>query len=319
MKLLNIIVSIFLVFPTLTFSQVNLDEEYEICIEALNQLRNNNPPGFAELIDENVLKDINETTLTNYVDQASKILIKYENPKQEFVLISQSQTNYKGELINITGLSFPFPPPTKPSIVADQHIMFLFSDDISDNKLVGFRIRDFAGPARQMEEAAKSKPHLEKFDLQTENLTWIRIWYDNGPTSNEFGNESGVYALSGDSKILKKAKIDKLVSDIFRLINSAEIDSTDYKYSLRRTAANPEYVYLRMTFENYNYQEFNEFSIFTVLTAEERVDELSDGFIVIKHSEVFRYFLKVENNKELFNKLAELGRADYGELVERNP
>jgi hypothetical protein len=165
----------------------------------------------------------------------------------------------------------------------------------------------------------KKKPHLAHFDFKTENITWFRIWYDRGPVKNTFGGQSGVYALSGNLDKLKEAKIENLMSEIFNLLNHANVDSTDYKYGLRKTVGNPEDIYLRLTFKNYDYKEFNEFDILSIITPEDGVDELSDGYIVIKHSEVFRYFIKVSDHQELWERLKTLAHIDHGDLLEKNP
>jgi hypothetical protein len=302
------------------FGQANIDTEYEVSLKALTAIRENNIGAFKALIDENILKTIKEETLTQYVSSASEIVSKYDKvaPK-EFVLLGTSATNYQNKNINILSLIFPFPPPNKPEIVSDQQIIFIFSDDIQKGKIVGFRLRDFAGPARKIEEEAKKKPHLEKFNLKAEQVDWFRIWYDKGPVKNDLGNKSGVYALSGNKTMLKTAKIYKLYSEILNLVNTAKIDSTDINYSFTKTIGNPEYLYLRMTFNNSDYKDLGEFSILTILTEEKGVDELYKGYIIVKHSETHRYFLKISENMELWNKLNELAHIDHGNLLEKNP
>ena len=319
MMRLRTILFLSIFFPSLTFSQTDIEREYQTSLEALEMLKQMDIEGFKHLIDETVLKGINDQTLKTYAQQASDILNKHELPKKEFLMLGISATAYNGKPINVLSLGFPFPPPGKPGAIADQYIMMIFSKDISEDKIVGFKIRDLTGPARKIEEKARKTPHLSHFDFKTENVTWFRIWYDRGPVKNNFGGQSGVYALSGNLAKLKEAEIEKLISEIFNLLNSAKIDSTDYKYGLRKTVGNPEDIYLRFTFKNYDYTEFNEFDILSIITPEDGVDELSDGYIVIKHSQVYRYFLKVSDNQELWEKLKTLAHIDHGDLLEKNP
>jgi hypothetical protein len=302
------------------FGQANIDTEYEVSVRALTAIRENNVAAFKALMDENILKTIQDETLVQYVNSASEIVKKYEKvaPK-EFVLLGTSTTNYQNNNINILSLIFPFPPPNKQEIVSDQQIIFIFSDDIQKGKIVGFRLRDFAGPARKIEEEAKKKPHLEKFNLKADQIDWFRIWYDKGPVKNDLGNNSGVYALSGNETMLKTAKIYSKYSEILNLVNSAKIDKTDINYSFTKTVGNPEYLYLRMTFNSADYNDLGEFSIFTILTEEKGIDELNKEYIIVKHSETHRYFLKISENMELWNKLNELAHIDHGNLLEKNP
>jgi hypothetical protein len=302
------------------FGQSNIDAEYEVSLKALSAIRQNNIEAFKALIDENVLKTIKDETITQYVSSASEIVKKYDkvSPK-EFVLLGTSAANYQNRNINISSLIFPFPPPNKPEIVSDQQIIFIFSDDIQKGKIVGFRLRDFAGPARKIEEEAKKKLHLKKFNLKAEKIDWFRIWYDKGPAKNNLGNNSGVYALFGDKTMLKKAKINKIFSEILYLINIAKIDSTDINYSFAKTVGSPEYLYIRMAFDSPEYSDLGEFSILTILTEENGIDELYKEYIIVKHSKAHRYFLKISENMELWNKLNELAHIDHGNLLEKNP
>jgi|GEM_PF-2888870 len=321
MKIKNVFLLFLLSINTgFLFGQANMDSEYEVSLKALAAIRENNIDAFKALMDENILKTVKEETLTQYVSTASDIVKKYDKvaPK-EFVLSGTSAVNYQNKDINILSLIFPFPPPNKPEIVSDQQIIFMFSDDIQKGKIVGFRIRDFAGPALKIEEEAKKKPHLEKFNLKANQIDWFRIWYEKGPVINDLGNESGVYALSGNKTMLKTAEIFKIYSEILTLVNTAKIDSTDINYSFTKTIGNPEYLYLRMTFNSSYYKDLGEFSILTILTEEKGVDELYKGYIIVKHSETHRYFLKISENMELWNKLNELAHIDHGNLLEINP
>jgi hypothetical protein len=316
----TLLLILFLITSGIVFAQSSIDTNYEISLKALAAIRENNIDALKALMDENIVKTIKEETFVQYVNSASEIVNKYDRVAQkEFILIGTATTIYQNKKINTLSLSFPFPPPNKPEIISDQHIIFIFSDDIQKGKIVGFRLRDFAGPAREIEEKAKKIPHLEKFDLIADNIDWFRIWYDKGPVQNDLGNKSGVYALSGDKTKLKTAKIYKLFSEIFTLINSAKIDSTDINYSFTKTIGNPEYLYIRMTFGNPEYKDLGEFSIFTILTEEKGIDEISKGFIILKHSETHRYFLEIAKNRDLWNKLNELAHLNYGKLLEKNP
>lgn len=302
------------------FGQENIDTEYDVSLKALDAIRENNIIAFKSLIDDDVLRTIKEETIVHYMNSATEIVKKYDIvAEKEFVLLGTSATNYLNKDINLLSLIFPFPPPTKQEIVSAQQIIFIFSDDMQKGKIIGFKLRDFAGPARKIEEQAKKIPHLGKFNLKVNRIDWFRIWYDKGPVNNDLGNKSGVYALSGNKRMLKSAKADVLLSEILTLINSAKIDSTDINYSFTKTIGSPEYVYIRMTFSNLKYSNLGEFSIFTILTAEKGIDELSKGYIILKHSSTHRYFIEISKNKELWNKLTELAHLNHGNLLEKNP
>lgn len=108
------------------------------------------------------------------------------------------------------------------------------------------------------------------------------------------------------------------LSEIFNLLNQAKIDSTDYKYGFRKVVGRPEDIYLRFRFKNYDQKEFDEFSVLAIITPEAGVKELSDGYIVIKHSEVFRYFIRVSEHQELWKKLKALAYMNMVTYLKKN-
>ncbi len=321
MKIKNAYLLFLLLYSTgFLFGQSNIDTEYEVSLKALAAIRGNDIGAFKALMDENILTTIQDESLVNYLNSASAIVRKHDRiaPK-EFVLLETSSANYQNINISIVSLIFPFPAPNKRELISDQQIIFLFSDDIQKGKIIGYRIRDFAGPAKEIEEEAKKKPHLYKFNLKAEQIGWFRIWYDKGPAKNDLGNKSGVYALSGDKNMLKKAQINMLFSEILNLINTAKIDNADINNSLTKTVGSPEYLHIRMTFDCQEYKNLGEFSIFTILKEEEGIDEINKEFIIIRYSGTHRYFLKISENSRLWEKLKELAHIDHGKLLETNP
>jgi hypothetical protein len=160
MTLRTILLLLTVLLPGLTFSQTDIEREYQTSLEALAMLKKMDIEAFKKLLDKNVLKDISDQTLTTYAQQASDILNKYELPKKEYLQLGTSATTYKGSPINVLSLGFPFPPPGKPGTIAEQYIIMIFSKDISKDRIVGFKIRDFGGPARKIEDEAKKKTTL---------------------------------------------------------------------------------------------------------------------------------------------------------------
>ena len=304
----------------LAVSQTSVDAEYEISLKAIDAIRNDDIQSFKGLWEEKILKASDDEGLLILFNNAADILKKYDGltPK-ESLYIGITPSIYEYKYVEIKSLVFTFPPTKKPQMLSDEQIIFAFSDDIEKNKIVEFQIKDLITPAKDLAEQNGLKPHFKEFNFNFEFLDWFRIWYDKGPVENNLGNESGVYALSGNKNKLINNNADTLFSEILNLVNSAKLDSTDINYSNVDILGCPEYLYIRLKFDDSTNKEYGDFTILTILTEENGFEEPYNGYIVITHSDTHRYFFDINKNIKLWKKLKELVHIDYGDSVEINP
>ena len=294
-----------LILPSILNSQISIDKQYEISLKAIEAIRQNDIDGFKELIDEDLFAETDSEVFNEFMNSSSDLLSKYDTlaPK-ELLVMGFSETFYKRKVIDLITLNFQFPPPRKQTMFSDQNLVFIFSEDINKDKIVGFKIIDYTISQKEREEDAKKIPHLSSLSLQKENIKAFRFWYDKGPVDNEFGNKDGVYALSGNKKTLKKANIDDLVSEILELINNAEIDSTDIHVKMRGPGyGKSEFFSLKMEFNDPKYKYLGEFRVTAIFTEEKGFEEINKDYLVIRHSRSHRYFIRLDKN-ELLKKVS---------------
>ncbi len=315
-----ILLILLMIRPVLVLSQTTIEAMYETSLSAIDAIRNNDIETFKGLWVEKIIKESDDEGLQILFNNAANILNKYDGltPLESLHLgITHIIHDYK--YAKLGTLVFTFPPTKKPQLLSDEHIVFGFSDEIEENKIVSFKVSDLIGPAKELAEQKGLMPHFEKFNFKFENLNWFRLWYDKGPVQNDLGNESGVYALKGNQNKLINNNADTIFSEILSLVNSAIIDSTDIYYSKVNIFGAPEYVFIRMKFDDLPYKECGEFRILTILTEENDFDEMYKDYIIIMHSDTNRYFLPIDKNKELWDKLKDLAHIDFGNSVEINP
>ncbi|WP_436515408.1 hypothetical protein [Ekhidna sp. To15] len=150
-------------------------------------------------------------------------------------------------------------------------------------------------------------------------MSWFRIWYDGGEGNNKkYRNEIGYYAVSGDLEDMDEIGVRSKFQQIFDLLNKADFDSLDFQYLRDREVGTPEWIYLRMKFNN-EYKDLGEFEISCFIKEEEGKKEIMSDYIIFKHTDKTRYLLNKRDNPELVNLLTQIGRYDYEEFYERYP
>ncbi len=170
---------------------------------------------------------------------------------------------------------------------------------------------------RRLIEPKHSEPHLEKHSLSYDEIKWFRIWYGSGYQKNQYEDGYGHYAVSGDKTKVDELNIENELSQLFKLINTAKIDSTDFKYLRASHKGDPEYIYLRFKFNNEPYNDFGESSIYYTLSEEPGKTEESSEYIILKHSHKTRYLLKKENNPQMVELLENITYKKYDKYLEK--
>jgi hypothetical protein len=177
----------------------------------------------------------------------------------------------------------------------------MFSKEIKKNKIVGWKVRDFEVPlVRQEQEDKKNIPQLDKFDFASKHIDWFRIVYKTAPSVEDF------FVFSGDSLTMKKANITSKVDEILGLITKAKIEKKDYNKTPINIRPNIEFCVLELKLSNYDFKLYREFEISLVSSGDSKTMEEYGGYLVVRHSGSFRYFIKTNDNPTIVDKIIEL-------------
>ncbi|MCJ7448044.1 MAG: hypothetical protein MUO72_10135 [Bacteroidales bacterium] len=285
-----------------------------IAKKALRSIQENKPDSLEILIDSKVLRKTKPEQITWIMQEGQSIIDNYLFPNDTLILKSQSINYTTSGVLVINTLSLPF----QHKIYKDSVRYFHFT--LINNKIQKILINNYH-PGINIIEPKRTEPHLQKIDMQTDNIRWFRIWYDGGSINKnkKYGSNRGYYAVSGNREKLEKIGMKDAFQDIFKLISSANFDSLDYKYRPEDEISNPEWLYLRFKFHNEEYKNLGEFQISYYINEDGGKKEEMSDYIVIKHTEKTRYLLLKDKNPELVQKLIEVAHHDYQKFYEIIP
>jgi len=287
-------------------------EEIEFAKKAMEVVKAGNKEELKNLIHEEILKRATEQQIDQLIEHGKRLLNSAELPNDSLIQESNNVNFHNGKKIEIAQLSFPF---TLRDSENKDSIVFL-NVGVSDNKILAMNVNQHPF-GRRIIEPKHSEPHLEKHSIEYESINWFRIWYGSGFEKNDYGDQFGYYAVSGEKKKMDKLKIQSELTEFFQLINSIKPDSTDFNYLRDESIGKPEYIYLRFKFDNSPYDQFGEFSIYHHLKDEPGKAEPMSKYISVKHSNKTRYLYSVEKNPEMVKLLKEITYKRYDKYFER--
>jgi hypothetical protein len=281
--------------------------------KSLRYIQENKTDSLKGLLNSDVLKMVKPEQLDWLMREGKIVLDNYENPNDTSVLKSQ-QANYSvGGKQLIEMFSFPYQSKVYKDSVKYFHIT------IADNEICKLFLNDYP-PGMRIIEPKHSEPHKNKINLQTDNLKWFRIWYDGGVFDNKrYKNENGFYAVSGDKEKFEEIGINDKFKKLFNLINTAKFDSLDFKYLREDEVGDPEWIYLRMEFDNEEYKNLGEFEISCFIKEDQGKKEIMSDYIILKHTDKTRYLISKNENQEIVKVLTDIAHYDYGDYYEKNP
>ncbi|WP_147296597.1 hypothetical protein [Flagellimonas nanhaiensis] len=279
------------------------DSELLTAKKAIGFIKENQLDSLKSMFPEKIIATATDSIWRDIMEKGQKAISESKFPSDSLVQISNTINILEDKKQIFAKLSFPFTDEKDSS----QFINII----TSENQLYGLNVGDYPF-GRRIIEPEHSEPHLSYHNIVYDSINWFRIWYGSGFKKNDFGDSYGYYAVSGDKEKLDKLEIRPILTEIFELINSAKIDSTDFNYLRPKRNGDSEYIYLRFKMLNEPYKDFGEFTIYYILEEENgKPEELSD-FITIKHSKKSRYLYNKSNNLKLVEKLKELTYKDYG-------
>ncbi len=281
--------------------------------QSLKFISENKSDSLKNLLDPKVRQRVKADQLDLLINEGQRVLENYYYPNDTSIKVSQS-VNYSMVGKNIvSSLSLPFQHKNHSDSIKYFHV------SVSNNQILRLILNDYP-PGLRIIEPKRTEPHLERIDLNIDNLSWFRIWYDDGAKiQKRYGLHKGFYAVSGNYENLRNYGIRDLLQKTFDQLNSSEFDSLDFKYLQNKQIGDPEYVRLRMRFNNEGYKNLGEFELYCFLDQEVGKDEDLFEYIIFKHTEKTRYLLLKEKNQELLESIKELVRHDYTGNYELNP
>jgi len=279
------------------------DSELLTAKKAIKFIEQNQLDSLKSMFPERIIATATDSIWSDLMAKGQKAISESKFPYDSLVQISNTINIIEGKKQTFAKLSFPF--------TNEKDSTKFINIITSENQLYGLDVGNYPFGMRII-EPKHSEQHLSNHNIDYNSINWFRIWYGSGFKKNEFGDSYGYYAVSGDKAKLGKLEIKSILSEIFELINSAKIDSTDFNNLQPELNGDSEYIYLRFKMLNEPYKDFGEFTIYYTLEEENgKPEELSD-FITVKHSEKTRYLYKKSSNLRLVEKLKELTYKDYG-------
>lgn len=281
--------------------------------KSLTYIQENKTDSLKGLLNSKVLKMSKPEQIDWLMREGKSVLDNCKYPNDTSILKSH-KTNYSmGGTQVIEMFSFPFQSKVHKDSVKYFHIT------IVDNEIHRLFLNEYP-PGIRIIEPKHSEPHKDKIDMQVDNLKWFRIWYDGGLyNKKKFKNEIGFYAVSGDKQKLEEIGVQDKFQKLFGLINSAEFDSLDFNYLRDNEVGDPEWIYLRMKFNNEEYKKLGEFEISYFLKEEQGKKEIMSDFIIFKHTDKTRYLMRKDKNQDIVKILTDIAHYDYGGYYERYP
>jgi hypothetical protein len=304
--------------PTVQDTLVNQDT-YPFCIEVLTKIKEKDYLELKKMFHVDVLKNVNDSTIKNLVDQASTMVNRYGIPSQESIKLKQRISQTADGIQRMQFYDFPFPTPKSKKEKPDRIITFGFDEKKGMHKLQTMQVKDYATADSILMAKTTKIPFVPKLNFDPTDISWFRIYYSNGATNKPIGNKNGVFAVSGDIETLKNLALQDDVKKMFDFLTNAEIEKTIYKRygGLPVTNGSPEYIYFRFKFNNPAFEGFEQLTIHTVIEEEKGVKE--DEYIVISHSQMNIYYVSKSKNLELFDLLKTFAHRDYGDKLEERP
>ena len=293
----------------------NFSDTLAYCLaqKTLKFIQENKVDSLKRLINQKVLNLTKPDKFDWLIREGKNVLDNFEYPHDTIVLKSK-RTNYSvggKQIVNM--FCFPFKSKTHKDSIKYFHITIL------DNEIYGLLLNDYP-PGRRIIEPRHSEPHKDKINMQIENLKWFRIWYDGGKyNSKKYKNEIGYYAVSGNKEKLTEIGVKDKFQTMFNLINNVKFDSVDFKYLREDEVGDPEWIYLRMRFDNEEYKNLGEFEISYFINEEQGKNEKMSDYIILKHTDKTRYFIRKDKNQDIVNILTEIAHFDYGDYYESYP
>ena len=300
-------------------AQDNLKPQYDLGMKVLKTIELKDINGFKDYIFPEVLSTIDNDVIIKFINQGSDFIKEHGYPDSDKLLISPSKYNYNGKMVDLFTINFPFPNLVKRTDFPQKSIALTFAPEITTKQIVGFRTHDYRLTKLTDIDSKDKIPHKSSLDFDDDYITWFRIYYDRGITQNNIGNENGVFAVSGDKRLLKDLNIEQDIQQIFGLLKEAKVDKTDYNNQLTRTNGDAEFIYFRFKLDNSKYPDLDELTIYVLLKEEKGIKEDNREYIIVKHSDINRYFIKAIEHKDLYLKLKEFVIKDYKGNLELRP
>jgi major membrane immunogen (membrane-anchored lipoprotein) len=289
------------------------NSSFLIAKKSLRYIQENKTDSLKGLLNSKVLKMTKLEQIDWLIREGKIVLDNYEYPNDTSVLKSQ-QTNYSvGGKQLIEMFSFPFHSKVHKDSVKYFHVT------IADNEIYKLLLNDYP-PGMRIIEPKHSEPHKDKLNMQTDNLKWFRIWYDGGAYNKKrYKNENGFYAVSGGKEKLEEIGIKDKFQELFNLINTAKFDSLDFNFLGEAEVGEPEWIYLRLRFNNEEYNNLGEFEVSYFIKEEQGKKEIMSDYIIFKHTDKTRYLMRKDTNQEIVKILTDIAHFDYGDYYERYP
>ena len=295
---------------------INLEDNttFKTAKKSLKFIQDSKPDSFKSLLSRKLLNIAKSEQIDGLMREGKIIIDNSEYPNDTNVLISQNKKYSFGGEQMIETFSFPF-----QSNIYKDSIMY-FHITILNDEIYKYVMNEYP-PGIRIIEPKHSETHIQDVKMNADNISWFRIWYNGGKYNNKRYNflSNGFFAVSGDGKVLEETGIKDKIHKLFNSINEADFDSLDFKFFEEDEKGDPEYIKLRVRFDNEEYSKLGEFEVYCFLQEEEGIKEIMSDYIIFKHTSKTRYLMLKDNNQEILNIITEIAHFDYDGYYESDP
>lgn len=284
------------------------DPLFDVSEKFLSLMKKGDRDSAIRMFYPKVIETTSEEIMNLIFTDGYAILNNSKYPGEARITSSRSYTTFESKDVAFNIYDYPF-------IYNDGKLrrVFYMRVMVSDDKqIIGYTYSENNIANEGIIEPENNEPHLEKLNLQTDNISWLRIWYESGfKDKNKFFGKN-YYAISGKRDVFDKLNNQKQFEELFELINNAHADSTDFRYLRKDRLGNPEWIYLRFKFDNEEYSNLGEFEIYCYLD-EDTSDpkEILSDYIIVKHTDKTRYLFLKKKNQALLKKLKQIADNKY--------
>ncbi|HCA05802.1 hypothetical protein [Chryseobacterium sp.] len=253
MNVLKHIILILIIFAGYTKAQTPDNFKSEILSEdemlittgkALQLIQENKPADFKNLFAPDIRKTITDSQIVQLTEQLNSLFKNEKIPTDKRdILPSLQVTGNNKDTLFVNNINYNFK--------SSKTLIFSFLKKYGTKELAGVHLKN------KPLNTGNHRPNLkqiEDFKFNVDDITWFRIYYDEGPNKiTKFKNETGYFAIQGDSEKLEKSGIKPILKNIFSDLAQSKYESVDiFNDSLKR-GEDPKFIQIEFSLKGEPY------------------------------------------------------------------
>ena len=279
---------------------------------AMNYIQTKDYESFKSLFPADILNTINDEQLKKVIDNSFDLINNYGKPTGDDIQHSISLRFVGNDSVYLHNVAYVFKNDNQNGNPYNYEILFSFIEKYGSNKIVGFNVNSKPLEAQNVKPTI---PTLNKIKLNSEDVKLFRVYYDEGEKKTQFGNNKGVFALQGDNNSFMSSKLNIIVKDIFKELETAVLGEPEVFTTPLNRGINPEFIQAEFMMTDKNYGVFIYLPI-------KNGGTFSDCIIIRQQQFAnlgYQYYLSKKQNQRLAALLESIKSKDWGKYYIQNP